>query len=121
MHGYDSHSITGASNLSGEVRSFTTKNNKRSNYSSHDDPERWNMQRDASDAFARAFNKNVKHIYNQDPRVRQNPHTTQKVSRLNENVHYGERGGWGSSKSYHGAKLELVMLRRDRIRRDRYR
>ena len=53
-------------------------------------------------------------------RVRQNPRTTQKVSRLNERVKYGERGAWGSSKSYHGGKLELVMLRRDRIARDKH-
>ena len=92
------------------------KNNSSSGYLNHNDPERWHMQRDASDAFSRAFNKNVKHVYNQDPRVRQNPRITQKVSRLNERVKYGERGAWGSSKSYHGGKLELVMLRRDQLR-----
>ena len=122
MYGYESNSVTGTSNLSGERRSALEKNDSSSGYLNHTDPERWKMQRDASDAFSRAFNKNVKHVYNRDPRVRQNPRTQtiQKVSRLNERVKYGERSFWGSSKSYHGGKLELVMLRRDRIARDKH-
>ena len=61
MHGYESNSITGPSNLSLERRSGLEKNNSSSGYLNHNDPERWHMQRDASDAFSRAFNKNVKH------------------------------------------------------------
>jgi hypothetical protein len=103
-------------------------NNAHGFFPDNEDPANWRLQRSANEIFSKAFDKNDKYNYNGDPHTKRfqskmwmksnRDKPKSYVSRLNGSVNYGGRGGWGSSKSYHSSKLELVMLNRDRRKRN---